>query len=66
MSDQQEVIDTGNYQMVAQQGDGRVVVLLPKQQMTRDEALLHAAWIVAICAPEHNEFERVLTAVMNT
>lgn len=66
MSDQEMAIDMTNRQMVGLQGDGSVAVLLPKQRMTREEALLHAAWIVAICAPEHNEFERVLTAVMNT
>lgn len=59
-------IDTGNYQGVAMNGAGWIVVLLPLHQMTRQQALVHAAWIVALCAPEHNEFERVLTAVMGT
>lgn len=59
-------IDTTNYQGVAMNGERRLFVLMPKHQMTREEALVHAAWILVMCIPEHNEFERVLAAVMNT
>jgi hypothetical protein len=65
MSDTTE-IDTTNYQLVSVNGAGTVVVLAPQRTMTREQALLHAAWLVAICAPDHNEFERVYAAVLNT
>lgn len=58
-------IDTGNYQMVGRRGDA-VTVLLPRQEMTRQKALLHAAWLVATANPERGEFERILHAVQNT
>jgi hypothetical protein len=58
-------INTGNYQMVSIRGDD-VVVLFPKQQMTRAQALLHAAWLVATANPAPGEFERILDAVQNS
>jgi hypothetical protein len=59
-------VDTGNYQMVSVNGGGMVVVLAPRQQMTREAALLHAAWLVAMATPEAGEFERILAAVQNS
>lgn len=59
-----ETIDTGNYQLVGVTGDD-VIVMMPKARMTRAQALLHAAWLVAI-ADEHNDFARVLRAVQST
>ena len=58
-------IDTGNYQMVSINGDD-VVVLFPKNRMTREQALLHAAWLVASANQAPGEFERILAAVQNT
>jgi hypothetical protein len=58
-------IDTGNYQMVSINGD-TVVVLFPKYEMTREQALLHAAWLVSTANPSPGEFEGVLTAVQNS
>jgi hypothetical protein len=58
-------IDTWNHQFVSLNGANNVVVLRPQQIMTKQEALVHAAWLVAVSAPEDGEFERVLAAVQN-
>jgi hypothetical protein len=58
--------DTTNYQLVSVNGAEAVVILAPQRTMTREHALLHAAWLVAICAPDAGEFERILAAVQNT
>lgn len=57
-------IDTGNYQMVSARGDD-IIVLRAKNKMTKDEALLHAAWLVAMVG-DHEKFEVILDAVQNT
>lgn len=54
-------MDTSNIQMVGVQG-GDIVVMAPKTRMTKDEALMHAAWIVAL-ADEGGNFETILDAV---
>lgn len=58
-------IDTTNYQYVSLIAND-IVVLFPKTRMTRDQALLHAAWLVASANPAPGEFERVLAAVQST
>ena len=40
-----------------------IVIAKPKQVMTKQEALVHAAWIVAL-ADDKDEFERILEDVM--
>jgi hypothetical protein len=57
-------IDTGNYQMVGGNGE-MVVVMRPRQTMTKSEANLHAAWLVTV-AGDDDEFKAVLQAVRNT
>ena len=57
-------IDTFNDQFVGVNADG-IVVLSPKQRMTKPEALRHAAWLVAL-ADDDGEFADVLAAVQNT
>jgi len=57
-------IETVNDQLVALQGD-HVVVMLPKQRMTTEEALRQAAWLVAITG-ENERFQQILTAIQNT
>lgn len=42
-----EATDTFNAQMVGVSGD-RIVVMMPKSAMTKAEALMHAAWLVAL------------------
>lgn len=56
--------DLMNTQMVGAGGDD-IVVMMPKNKMTREEALVHAAWIVAI-ADRNGDFKTILDAVMNT
>lgn len=59
-------IDTENKQFVASRGD-HVLVMWPKRQMTPDEALIHAAWLVALAEPTaSSSFADVLEAVRNT
>lgn len=57
-------LDIGNYQAVGGQGEA-IVVLLPKSMMTKAEALVHAAWLVAL-ADDNDEFPAVLEAVRST
>lgn len=42
-----------------------IVVLAPSRRMTYDEALVFAAWIVAIAdhSDDHAEFDKILAAV---
>jgi hypothetical protein len=62
-----EDIDTTNDQGVALKND-HVIVLMPKVQMTKAEALRHAAWLVAIADDSAgcSDFGRVLQAVQHT
>ncbi len=59
------VIDVPNDQFVGMAGD-HVIVMRPKQRMTKREALVHAAWLVALAEDEPGEFARILEAVRNT
>lgn len=65
-----EPIDTSNWQMVGTSltnTSGSVSVMMPKPMMTADEALLHAAWLVALAEPfAGHDFVDVLEAVRNT
>lgn len=58
-------IDTGNDQLVGRSGDGTVSILLPQRTLTRQQALRHAAWLVAI-ADDNDEFPAILNAVRGT
>lgn len=57
-------VETGNMQGVAVQGDS-VIVLMPRQRMTRSEAMTHAAWLVALSGGR-DMFLEVLDAVEAT
>jgi hypothetical protein len=58
-------IETINDQLVAVQGDS-IIILRPKNKMTKEEALRHAAWLVVLAEDEFNQFRLVLEAVKNT
>lgn len=58
-------IDTSNDFLVGAQGNN-VVVMLAGISMDRPAALRLAAWLVACSMAEPAEFDRVLTAVLNT
>lgn len=57
-------IDTTNYQLVSVLRD-KIIVMAPKQQMTKEQALTHAAWLVAL-ADDDDEFDEYLHAVHST
>lgn len=40
-----------------------ITVLMPLQQMTRTEALEHAAWIVAVAERNDGEFARIVDSI---
>ena len=60
-------IDTGNHQLVSLRGSS-IVILAPKREMTPDEAVLHAAWLIAMAEPfvKQDKFSAILHAVQNT
>lgn len=45
---------------------GRIIVQLPNLRMTRQEALVHAAWLVALAEENKGDFDRILAAVRGT
>jgi len=64
-------MDIGNKQGVGARGlgvDGAkfINVLMPKHEMTNEEALVHAAWIVALADPTRTKFSLILDQVLNT
>ena len=56
---------TGNDQLVGVRGE-HIVVQAPRHEMSREEALLHAAWLVTLAEEKDGEFDRILTAVHNS
>ena len=56
--------ETGNIQLVSVQGD-RIWILNPKRDMSRQEALNLAAWLVAL-ANSGSEFVDTLRAIQAT
>lgn len=63
-SEQTTEIETFNKQMVGAIADD-IMILNPQRRMTKTEALLHAAWIVALAdnSDDCADFKRVLEAV---
>ncbi len=59
--------DITNQQLVAIQGES-IVVLALRAKMTKCEALVHAAWIVALAdqSEEFADFRAILKSVINT
>jgi hypothetical protein len=51
-------------QLVGGTGDGMITITMPSRVMSREEALLQAAWIVEIAEREDGEFERVYRAAV--
>lgn len=58
-------IDPANAQFVGRNGAGQVSVMMPRTVMTRQEALVHAAWLVSV-ADDDDEFGAYLAAVRST
>jgi hypothetical protein len=60
-------IDVGNKFFVSMNQSGITILDPPRDAMTYDEALVLAAWLVAMAEPfAVQKFEDVLTAVQNT
>lgn len=59
-------IDTCNRHMVGVQGDKIGIGMPPRTLMTKEEALVLAAWLVALADPLGEKFAEVLDAVENT
>jgi hypothetical protein len=63
-------IDISNDQMVGTQGNGAgqdIIVMFPKNRMTKAEALRHAAWLVALSDDYADpQFPAILEAVNQT
>lgn len=59
-------IDTTNWQCAAPRGGGGISVIRPKANMTEEEALVHAAWIVALADPLDEWFPQILAKVRET
>ena len=57
-------MNTANEQGVGSKGDD-IVILLPKIRMTKEEALVHAAWLVAVAADDRDHFLKILEEVEN-
>jgi len=57
-------MDTTNKQLVSTNGE-QILVIMPAQRMSKADALLHAAWLVAL-ADDDDTFADVLEAVQNT
>lgn len=55
---------TENKQLVGVQGDS-IVILAPKNRMTRDEALAHAAWIVVLAENQEHRFVEYCDAIQS-
>lgn len=62
-----EELDISNTQVVGANGSD-VVVMMPKPRMTKTEALIQAAWLVAIADQSENfeDFRAILRKVLGT
>ncbi len=60
-----ELMDVSNSQIVGAAGDGTVTVTWPRARMTRQEALVHAAWLVMVADPLGDEFADVMAQVQS-
>jgi len=71
----EDKIDTGNWQGVSIL-DNHVVIMIPKNRMTVDEAISQAAWLICMAALAttppidsaiiRNKFIKALSAVQNS
>lgn len=58
-------IDIANRQLVGTNGD-TISVMAPRPTMTKEEALVHAAWLIALADPLYERFPAVLDAVLRS
>lgn len=61
------MIDTSNKFLVSASGDAIAILNLPARPFSKDDALVFAAWLVALAEPGATyPFADVLDAVQNT
>jgi hypothetical protein len=63
-----EDLDTSNKFLVGSSSHGEIQIhsTYPTKSMTKDEALILAAWLVALADPSGTRFPEVLRKVMET
>lgn len=59
-------VDTTNTQLVGANGHGEITMLMLRARMTAEEALVHAAWLVAVADRDGTRFPAILKAVLST
>jgi len=52
--------------VVGTNGSGISIMIPPRGNITKDQALNLAAWLVALADPDRERFDRFFTAVCNT
>jgi hypothetical protein len=64
--EKKEPIDTFNKFLVGMRGETIIIGMPPRTPLVREEALLLAAYLVALADPSGERFRRVLEAVEDT
>lgn len=61
-------VDIGNAQLVGTSGYPHPVisVMFPRLNMTADEALVHAGWLVILADPMGDRFQAILDRIRST
>lgn len=60
------MIDTTNKFMVGIQGGNVTILFPPSGPITKDEALVFAAWVVTLAGATNEQFEAVLDEVQSS
>lgn len=58
-----DTIDTTNRHGVSSRGDKIALLIPPRGEMSKQDALTLAAWLVMLADPVGEQFERTLTAI---
>ncbi len=58
-------IDTTNRHIVCMRADKIAIMMPPHGEMTKQDALTLAAWLVMLADPIGEQFERTLSAIAN-
>lgn len=66
MTENVDDVETFNGHMVGVQGDKIGMMMPPRGLMTRDEALVLAAWLVSLADPVGERFAAILDKVQST
>lgn len=58
-------IDTANKYLVGKRAGDIVILNPPRREMSKADALMFAAWIVALAEDKEGEFQTILDAVQS-